>query len=644
MSSPSTSRASYLPPYSPTQLRDALHSLLDGSINPTHDARHIYGYNNPHHDLSMLQIITATRILDYRRAPEENAEGGLAPTTVHAATVARRQKDREGEVLNLKTVVQATAPRMALAAEFKRASPSKGPLAPLDVSAGDQAVLYAQAGADIISVLTEPHWFQGNLDDLQQVRDRTSNLALPRPAILRKDFVISKRMIKEALEYGADTILLIVAILPLHLLKQLIDYARLLHMEPLVEVHTDLELEVAAEAGASVIGINNRNLHTFQLDLSTSERIAHHPLQSQHKFTSCALSGMSTADDVHRFRQVGIAMCLIGEALMRSTNPQAAIDSLHLDPTTIATTHSNDNDEDDDHRMNTILSSGATAAAVGTATAAAYIGGLQLVKVCGITTVDDAILACQAGANLIGIIFATKSPRRVEPEQAVTIIQAVRAFGERNQRLVLVSGSSSSSSSSSPLGHLAESARTLAQATRRRPAVVGVFQNQDPGWIRRMAHDCGLDLIQLHGSEGMAAANPDWYGGVPTIRVVDIEVDPTTGQASANAAQTILESLTNDPMAILLDTSIKGASSGGGTGRSFDWTIAQQLQNAGLPVLVAGGLTSESVGDCVSLRPFGVDVSSGVEKAQQPGIKDPDKVRAFVQAARQAEVNASKGF
>ena len=104
-----------------------------------------------------------------------------------------------------------------------------------------------------------------------------------------------------------------------------------------------------------------------------------------------------------------------------------------------------------------------------------------------------------------------------------------------------------------------------------------------------------------------------------------------------------MESITSDPVAILLDTAIKGQKEGGGTGVAFDWSIARRLQDAGLPVLVAGGLTPESVKECVgSIRPFGVDVSSGVEVT--PGKKDPEKVKAFVQGARHAEAEASKGF
>jgi anthranilate synthase/indole-3-glycerol phosphate synthase/phosphoribosylanthranilate isomerase len=298
---------------------------------------------------------------------------------------------------------------------------------------------------------------------------------------------------------------------------------------------------------------------------------------------------------------------------MRAADPSAAIESLCLHP-------------DDFEKQNGSGSAGG-----------AYTAGTKLIKVCGITNADDALAACRAGANLIGVIFAPKSKRCVTAEQASEVVQAVRNFGERSGQMVV----SIPDNGDQPLPRLVASARALEDAAKR-PLVVGVFQNQSPEFIQQMVAECGLDLVQLHGSEGMAAANVAKCHA-PAIRVVDIETDPGTGKASKDAVETLLKSVTTDPLAILLDTSIKGSKEGGGTGVTFDWSIAQQLQDQGLPVIIAGGLSVDNIKDAVgTIRPWGVDVSSGVEAS--PGKKDLPKVEAFVKNARDAAIEASKGF
>jgi len=530
-----------------------------------------------------------------------------------------------GPILPLDKVISSQYPKMALAAEFKRASPSKGRMADADMSCGDQTAQYAQAGANVISVLTEPTWFQGSLQDLQDARMRTTSASSEkdRPAILRKEFVVNEYMIAEAAAHGADTVLLIVAVLPQHLLKRLIDYSRKLGMEPLVEVHALEELDVALEANAKVIGVNNRNLHTFQMDLNTTNVVAQKLSdkglsyaaasdQSDNDTILCSLSGMSTADDVHRYRQIGVGMCLIGESLMRSPDPKLAIASLCLEPA--------DYNDKQQQQSNT---------------AAAYTRGTQIVKVCGITSGNDAITACRAGANWIGTIFVPKSKRCVTKEQATEIVQAVQSFGERQ-------GSSSmelpTTANNKPLAHFQQMASVL-EKNSKRPLVVGVFQNQSPEFIKEMVQECGLDLVQLHGKEGMAACAET---GVPAIRVVDMEIGGDDDINQKKFVDSLLSEITTDPVAILLDTSIKGTN-GGGTGQTFDWTLAEQVQNAGIPVLVAGGLKPDNIGNCISqVRPWGVDVSSGVESS--PGQKDVEKIQKFCQTARTTAMESAKGF
>jgi anthranilate synthase / indole-3-glycerol phosphate synthase / phosphoribosylanthranilate isomerase len=617
--------------YTQEELRNALDSIRP-SFQPPGQAHGLNHPNNNNHnnkddephlqtgqsDLSMLQQVTATVILDY----QAYLTSGNAPTLDDMLLQRTNRTNRN--ILNLDQIIRQRQPIMALAAEFKRASPSKGQIVDATVSAAQQAVRYATAGADIISVLTERRWFQGSLQDLQDIRNAVGNDIV----VLRKDFVVSEYMIAEAYAAGADTVLLIVAVLPTVLLSRLIQYCRSLNMEPLVEVHNvEYELPVALAAGAKVIGVNNRNLHTFQMDMTATERVAERLKQYHHPkddITLCALSGMSTAADVDRYRRnANCQMVLIGESLMRSTDPQRAIQSLCLDPVQYQ----------QQQQQNSGMSGGG-----------AYTGGTQLIKVCGITNPDDAMVACQAGANLIGMIFVPHSPRCVpSPDMARTIADTVRAFGERTTSLLWTNTKQQQQQ---------QLRSEIISAVQKRPAVVGVFQNQSDDYIRRMVKECHLDMVQLHGQEGMKAAHFDNYG-VPVIRVVDIAVRITPAQdgserkkqSSVVAAQTILDQVTDDPALILLDTAVPG-SAGGGTGMAFDWSIADELQNAGLPVIVAGGLHAESVATCIQqIRPFGVDVSSGVEASDtKKGIKDHDKVRAFLRNAKMAAIEASKGF
>ena len=159
-----------------------------------------------------------------------------------------------------------------------------------------------------------------------------------------------------------------------------------------------------------------------------------------------------------------------------------------------------------------------------------------------------------------------------------------------------------------------------------------VFQNKVECEVRDIVEKVGLDCVQLHGDEGMEACSKC---GVPAIRVVHMEAGATPN------VDKILASLTSDPVAILFDTSVKGAQ--GGTGVTFDWNLAKEIQSKGLPVIVAGGLTPDNVASAVtSISPWGIDVSSGVEAT--PGKKDHEKVRKFVSNAKVAAEQASKGF
>jgi indole-3-glycerol phosphate synthase len=197
---------------------------------------------------------------------------------------------------------------LALIAEIKKASPSAGVIAeafdPVAVAKN-----YARAGAEAISVLTDRQFFQGALDHLSSVR-----AAVPVP-LLRKDFILDEVQIIESAAAGADAILLIVAALEQQQLQELLAVAATYQMDALVEVHTLGELERALETEAEIIGINNRDLSTFEIDLSVTERLSE---QVPVEIVLVSESGIRTAEDLARIKGCGVDAVLIGEALMRA--------------------------------------------------------------------------------------------------------------------------------------------------------------------------------------------------------------------------------------------------------------------------------------------------------------------------------------
>lgn len=214
---------------------------------------------------------------------------------------------------------QLVADGFHIIAEIKRASPSKGVIrAELDVA--ERARAYERAGATMISVLTDTTYFKGSFDDLRQVADAVD---IP---VLCKDFIIDERQLDQAKEAGASAALLIVAALHptrLHALKQ---YARMIGLDVLVEVHDEAELQTALELEDVLIGINNRNLKTFDVSLETS-------IELMKRYPNVAFvseSGVSTGEAASRLRDAGAKAILVGEALMRQDDPTALIEELKL--------------------------------------------------------------------------------------------------------------------------------------------------------------------------------------------------------------------------------------------------------------------------------------------------------------------------
>lgn len=194
----------------------------------------------------------------------------------------------------------------------KKASPSAGLICP-DFDPVRLARQYEAAGADCISVLTDEKFFQGSLDFLRQIR---AAVALP---LLRKDFMIDARQILEAAEAGADAILLIARILTADELKNFHSLAREAGLAVLVEVHDEEETDRALSIGANLIGVNNRNLDTFTVDLGLTAKLAARiPAAARSRRVLVAESGINSGADVQRLRQAGAAAILVGESLMRN--------------------------------------------------------------------------------------------------------------------------------------------------------------------------------------------------------------------------------------------------------------------------------------------------------------------------------------
>ncbi|MFM9018500.1 MAG: indole-3-glycerol phosphate synthase TrpC [Actinomycetota bacterium] len=207
---------------------------------------------------------------------------------------------------------------ISLIAEMKRASPSKGPIRP-DATVTDIVRAYESAGASACSVLTEPHWFGGSLDDLVEARAACD---LP---LLRKDFIVDPYQLAEARLAGANAVLLIVAALNPADLTSLQDQAGEIGLDCLVEVHDEDEMETALECGAEIIGVNNRNLQTLDVDPDTALRLL---ADAPAGTIVVAESGITSNADVQRLEDAGVDAILVGEALMREDDPAAAVHAL----------------------------------------------------------------------------------------------------------------------------------------------------------------------------------------------------------------------------------------------------------------------------------------------------------------------------
>ncbi|KAJ8496657.1 hypothetical protein ONZ45_g12354 [Pleurotus djamor] len=441
-----------------------------------------------------------------------------------------------------------------------------------------------------------------------------------RPAILRKDFILSRYQILEARLWGADTFLLIVSMLNEALLRDLYTFGLELGMEALVEVNNAKEMELALSLPAKVIGVNNRNLHSFEVDMGTTSRLT--DMVQGKDVILCALSGISTPDDINKYAAEGVGAVLIGESLMRAKDTAQFIRQLMSIPEPPASSEKWGTKE-------------------------------PLVKICGIQSTEEAIASAEAGADMLGLMFVKSSKRCIDLEKGREISLAIRSSR--------TPPAASSTSEDQPV-NLPWFTANATQLSRHisRPLLVGVFQNASLEEILHAVSYLQLDIVQLHGSEPTEFATQI---PVPTIRAFHVGKDSGLAGITRGGAHNF----------ILLD-SVRDDGSGvsGGTGKVVDWDLVSRVVQTGeivldngasynsppvttngdsaptnghtealvpsaqypLPVILAGGLTPETVAEAVKkVGPWAVDVSGGVEAGKGP-TKDLSKIRDFIASAK----------
>ncbi|KAF8700899.1 Multifunctional tryptophan biosynthesis protein, partial [Rhizoctonia solani] len=593
-----------------TWAENPISKVLDPTLHP-------FSPDVPHRTPTILDKIYAQRLKDVELAKS-------TPGTTKEDLQTFLSMQLAPPLVSFVARLKARAP--ALMAEIKRASPSKGAIA-MHTNAAQQALTYALAGASVISVLTEPTWFKGSLLDMRLAREAVATLT-DRPAILRKDFIVDEYQICEARLWGADTILLIVAMLPPDRLRALYLFSISLGMEPLVEVNNADEMRTALRLGAKVIGVNNRNLHDFNVDMGTTSRLA--DMCAESDVVLCALSGISTHADVATYTAQGVGAVLVGEALMRASDPALFIRTL-LDLPPARTPRG-----------------GATK---------------PLVKICGVRNVEDAVVAAEAGADFVGVVFVPGSKRCVDLGTAKEISKALRtrrASSTTPDRPLSANGITPApgmqahppASNLTAVSWFSSHTRSLPSA---RPLLVGVFQDQPLSYVTHICSAVGLDMVQLHGHEPVEWSR--WIP-VPVIRAFHLRAKDSASQAQTNgtteseahdhtkdidaSGPTGLEDIARPGFHrhILLDAIKPGATNklSGGAGVPVDWDLARAVADAGeigrgrLPIILAGGLDSKNVREAVEkVAPWAVDVSGGVET---DGAKDHSKIREFVKAAK----------
>jgi indole-3-glycerol phosphate synthase / phosphoribosylanthranilate isomerase len=507
---------------------------------------------------TVLDNIIATR----RQSLEETR---LAMPLESVQRMAEEREERRDFAAALAPFVPSGASRaLRVIAELKRASPSRGLLRQhyrrREIAAG-----YAAGGAAALSVLTEEQYFLGSTQDLREAREAVE---IP---VLRKDFIVDPYQVYESVAAGADALLLIVAALPGPQFRSLLQLSFNLRIAALVEVHTEEELDRAIDAGAEIIGVNNRDLKTLEINLETSFRLR---TRMPARCIAVSESGIKTPSDMQRIRDAGFHAVLIGERLMTQQNPGQALQRLLADTAAPASVEAPKSKPVESRMTGTSL--------VPTLTSMfeSRLSSLRKmptrVKICGITRWQDAQLAVELGATALGFNFYPASPRYLDPADAWAIIAKLPPF----------------------------------------VTAVGIFGDEtDADQVERVARQARVTAVQLHGPHF-----PPLDGALAEFAVI------RAVSVGNGFHPEVLRDMGGG--AFLLDT--RDAKVLGGTGRAFDWSLARGANRYGT-IILAGGLTPENVAQAIrQVRPYAVDVASGVEAS--PGIKDEMKLRQFFSA------------
>ena len=425
--------------------------------------------------------------------------------------------------------------------EVKKASPSKGIIAEhfpyLDI-----AKEYEVAGAAAISVLTEPDFFKGDKKYLQEI---ASTVKIP---VLRKDFIIDEYQIYQAKVWGASAILLICACLDVPTLTKFRGLADSLGLSSLVEAHDEHEVQMAIDCGARIIGVNNRNLKDFTVDVQNSVRLRN-LVQDDVIFVS--ESGLETPEDIQVLRDNNIGVALMGETFMRSPNKVEKL---------------------------------------------AYLYGptyyTPKVKMCGISKVETIPAVVEAKPDYMGLVFAP-SKRQVTVDQAKTLVEELhKQYTKRYNN-------------------------GAEQSNNDEIKTVGIFVNETLDNLVTIATEVNLDAVQLHGDEGEAF--------IQSLKErTNVEVWKAVQIRSAADAEAWIDSSAD---MLLFDAYHKDDR--GGTGEVFDWSCLDEFER---PFMLAGGIDSTNVARAIrTVRPYGIDISSGIETE---GVKDDEKIKAFTNIVR----------